>query len=206
MGKATVNGTPPFALQDYATCDSSLAKSRWDEGVMEFSINSGKSFCPPRSRPGPSDIWHEAGSGWRSSEVRIICHMGGISNRPGKEMPSEVPFPAIRARVNLLMLSSDAVPTLMSNLAHRSGRHAGDARAVVESGRRPGRVCPPAGRRSEPAFAWIHSLKPFVVPRTEPSRWRRRTAWLAYGFQLLDLISRLFCDVPRARKKACDRL
>ena len=41
-GTATVNGAP-FALKDYATCDSPFAKSRWDEGVMEFSIN-GKSL------------------------------------------------------------------------------------------------------------------------------------------------------------------
>lgn len=41
-GTATVNGAL-FALKDHATYDSPFAKSRWDEGVMEFSIN-GKSL------------------------------------------------------------------------------------------------------------------------------------------------------------------
>ena len=41
-GIAAVNGTP-FALKDYATYESPFVKSRWDEGVMEFSIN-GKSL------------------------------------------------------------------------------------------------------------------------------------------------------------------
>ncbi|TWU31828.1 hypothetical protein Poly41_60630 [Novipirellula artificiosorum] len=36
--KATVNSVP-FALNRYATYESPLAKSRWDEGVTEFSID-----------------------------------------------------------------------------------------------------------------------------------------------------------------------
>ncbi len=38
-GSATVNGEP-FALKHYATYEGPLAKSGWDEGVMEFSINN----------------------------------------------------------------------------------------------------------------------------------------------------------------------
>ncbi|MEZ6151683.1 MAG: hypothetical protein R3C09_16360 [Pirellulaceae bacterium] len=38
-GQATVNGEP-FALAQYATYEGPWAKSGWDEGVMEFSINN----------------------------------------------------------------------------------------------------------------------------------------------------------------------
>jgi hypothetical protein len=63
-GKATVNGAP-FGLKHYPAIESPFARSRWDQGVMEFSINGKLLLLDARDLARPIRREQVAVNDWR---------------------------------------------------------------------------------------------------------------------------------------------